>query len=367
MYAELPTDTRHGHPYHMYEEIRAQPEVVARSLTLAERDGQAAEKMIRAARRVFVAGCGTSFHAAEAGAWMLRGFSRGEVDARAVNAFEPATYDLGIGPRDLLIGVSHAGSTPMTCRALERARAAGAGTVTITGFPESRAAELADRVVPTGYGDERSWAHTASYTAALATMAGLANALGAERDRLDLSPLPEVMRESLELEEMAHRLAAGVLAAERDRGPAHIVLAGGGANAATAREGALKLLETSYVVAAGWDLEQVLHGPLAAVGPETVAIVLAPNGRSTDRAVGLVQALFQIGAEPIVVTDEDAAGRFVEAHRLLGPAVPEVVSALPTVVPLQLFSYFLALGKGLNPDLIHRDDEQYRAARAAYE
>jgi glucosamine 6-phosphate synthetase-like amidotransferase/phosphosugar isomerase protein len=367
MYADLPTDLRTRHPHHMVEEIHAQPEAVARSLTLAARDGGAVADMLRGARRVLVTGCGTSFYAAEVGAWMLRAFTGGAVDARAAVAFEPATYDLGIGSGDVVIGVTHAGTTLMTCRALERARAAGAATVTVTGFPERRAGQLADRVLATGYGDERSWAHTVSYTAALATMAALANALADERERLDLSPLPEVMRAALGLGQMVHRLAAGVLGVERSAGPVQVVLAGGGPNAATAREGALKLLETSYVQASGWDLEQILHGPLAAVTPETVAIVLAPSGRSVDRAVGLVEALKRIGADPLVITDDDAAERFDTAHRLLVPAVPEVLSPLPLVVPLQLFSYFLAVGKGLNPDLIHRDDERYRAARAAYE
>jgi glucosamine--fructose-6-phosphate aminotransferase (isomerizing) len=197
-------------------------------------------------------------------------------------------------------------------------------------------------------------------------MAALANALADERERLDLAPLPEVMRSALGLEEMVHRLAAGVLGVD-SAGPLRIVLAGGGPNAATAREGALKLLETSYVQASGWDLEQILHGPLAAVTPETVAIVLAPSGPSVDRAVGLVEALKRLGVDPLVITDDDAAGHFEEAHRLVIPVVPEVLSPVPLVAPLQLFSYFLAVGKGLNPDLIHRDDERYRAARAAYE
>jgi len=349
----------------MYEEIKSQPEAVARSLLQAEVTGEEAARTVRDARRVVVTGCGTSFYAAEIGAWMLRAFSRGRVDARAVIASEPASYDWGISSGDVLIGVTHAGSTAMTCRALERARAAGASTMAVTGFPESRAGELAERVLATGYADERSWAHTISFTAALATLAALGNAVASESERLDLAALPEVLREALELEEMAHRLAASVVASQR--GPVQIVLAGGGPNAATAREGALKLLETSYVSASGWDLEQMLHGPLAAVSPETVAIVLAPSGGSVERAAGLAGALQRIGADPVVITDEDGANRFEAAHRLLLPAVPEVVSALPMVVPLQLFSYFMAVGKGLNPDLIHRDDERYRVAREAYE
>jgi glucosamine 6-phosphate synthetase-like amidotransferase/phosphosugar isomerase protein len=365
VYADLPSDARSKPPYHMVEEIRAQPEAVARSLQLAEEQGSALAVMARA-RRVFLTGCGTSFHAAQAGAHFLQASSQGKVDARSVQAYELVTYLPGLRPDDVVIAVSHSGNTHMTVRAVQRAQRCGAETIVITGFPDSEGGRLARQVVPTGYSAERSWAHTASYTAALATLLALANGLAEPGERLDLTPIPEVVRDALELEEMAHRMAAGAILAERYREAMRIVLVGGGPNAATAREGMLKLLETSYVQATAHELEEMLHGPLAAVTPDTLLIVLAPSGASTDRAHDLVRAAHAIGTTPVVLVDAGNAERFEQAHRLLLPEVPEVLSPIPYVVPLQLFSYFLAVGKGLNPDLLRRDDEPYRSARAAY-
>lgn len=367
MYSDLPPNRRTQHPYHMYEEIKEQPAVARSALQSADEHGDAIGRLVAGARRLFLIGSGTSLHAAEVGAWMFRSFSRGKIDARAMQAYEFATYFPGVRPDDVVIAVSHAGTSTMTRRALERARRTGAETVAVTGFPGSPVAALASRVLPTGYEQERSWAHTASYTATLACLAGVANALAEPEERLDLSPLPEVLTEALQLEELAHRIAAGLLLAERSGAPARIVLVGGGSNAATAREGELKLLETSYVQASSFELEQMLHGPLAAVSSETLLLMIAPEGNSADRAVELSRALHQLGVTPVVLTGSNSADRFEDAHRLLLPDVPEVLSPIAAVVPLQLFSYFLAVGKGLDPDLIHRDDERYRAARAAYE
>jgi glucosamine 6-phosphate synthetase-like amidotransferase/phosphosugar isomerase protein len=254
----------------------------------------------------------------------------------------------------------------MTMRAVERAHRSGMETVVVTGFPE-RVPVKGGHVLPTGYEDERSWAHTASYTAALTTFAAIANGLAEQSERLDLSPLPEVLREALELEGMAHSVAASAVVAERARGAPDVVLVGGGPNAVTASEGALKLGETSYTRAGSWELEEMLHGPLAAVDEGTLLLVIAPSGRSVERAAGLVRAARAIGAAPVAVVDEGNAGAFEDAHRLVMPEIPEVLSPIAYIVPVQLISYFLAVGKGINPDLIRRDDERYRRARSQYE
>lgn len=367
MYSDPPGDARASHPFHMYDEITAQPEAVRRALQESQEHGVGAVRALAGARRIFVAGCGTSFHAAQCGAWFLEAFSAGKLEARAVQAYELLTYQPGLRPDDVVIAISHSGTTTMVRRVVDRAHRSGAETVAVTGFPESPLAKAARYVVPTGYAEERSWAHTVSYTASLTTLASLANDLATPEERLDLTQLPDVMADALTLEEMARRVAASTLLAERFREPSRIVIVGAGPNVATASEAKLKLLETSYVAADAFELEEMLHGPLAAVTQDSLLIVLAPAGRSTERLSSLVWAARELGTAPVVLSGSDNADAFEEAHRLLMPDLPEILSPIPYVVPLQLFSYFLAAGKGINPDLIHRDDERYRAARARYE
>ena len=269
----------------------------------------------------------------------------------------------GLTKDDVVIALSHSGQTNTTERAVTETPAR---TIAVTGFPDSPVARAADLVLPTGYSDERSWAHTISYTAALASLAALANDMATPAQRLDLAPLPDLVADVLNLEEVAHRIAAAALTVERNGRLCRVLLTGGGPNIGTVHEGALKLLETSYVPALSFELEQTLHGPLAAVNEETLIAIVAPTGASIDRAVQVVEAVRRLGCEPMLLTGEDSAERFPESHRLVLPEMPEVISPIPYVVPLQLLSYFLAIGKGHNPDLIHRDDRRYANAAAAY-
>jgi glutamine---fructose-6-phosphate transaminase (isomerizing) len=351
----------------MYEEIKAQAEAVERSLYLVrEQEGQVASVIARG-HRVFLTGCGTSFHAARSGAYFLRSFSRGKIDARSVQAFELTNYRPGIRPDDVVIGVSHSATTLMTLSALKAARDVGAETILVTGFPDRAKSGEANHVVATGYEDEKSWAHTISYTAALATFAALANELAVPEERLDLKVLPPAVADALNLEEMGHRLAGSTILAERYREAVQIIVTGAGPNSVTASEAVLKLLETSYVQATAFQLEEMLHGPLASVTPDTLLIIVAPSGASTSRASELIRAARQIGTMPVVLTGEGNTSGLDEAHRIFLADVPEVLSPLTYVIPLQFFSYFLSIGRGMNPDLLRRDDDRYRAAAAAYE
>lgn len=366
MYAELPVDRRSAHPYHMYDEIKEQPRAVAASFDIVREQGADVGALLARARRIILAGSGTSLHVAQVGAWGLRAFSGDRVDALAVQSYELVTYGPRLRPDDVLVAVTHSGGSTMTNRGIQRAREAGAETVVITGFPDSPAGLAAAHVLPTGYAEEHSWAHTASYTAAVTALLALANGLAGPEERLDFSPLSDVVHEALQLEEMIHRIAASAILMERYHEPSAVVVVGAGVNAYSAHEAVLKLLETSYVHAGAFELEQMLHGPLAAITPDTLVIVLAPAGKETLRAAELVRALQAIGVTPVVLCSDQNAETFGEAHRLLLPELPEVLSPIPYIVPLQLFSYFLAVGKGANPDLLHREDERYRDARAQY-
>lgn len=368
MYEQLPDDVRERHPFHMHDEIHEQPEAVERSIRLVAERGAPVAAALSRARRVFVLGSGTSLHAAEVGAWMLRAFSRGKIDARAQQSFEFTTYAAGLRPDDVAVVVSHSGGTYAALRALERARRSGMETVTVTGFPDGETGRLATHVLPTGFPRELGWAHTASYVAAIASFAALANDLADPAERLELGQLPDAVRDALSLEDMAHRVAAGAVLAERETGGAHIVFVGGGPNEATAREAQLKVLETSYLHATAFELEQSLHGPLAGVDAGSLLVIIAPPGVASDRAAGLARAALDIGCTPLALVGEENSEAFEDCHRLLLPTgIPEVLTPITSVVPLQLFSYFLAVGKGLNPDLIRRDDERYREARSRYE
>jgi glucosamine--fructose-6-phosphate aminotransferase (isomerizing) len=257
------------------------------------------------AGRVVFTGCGTSFHAAQTG-------------GQAMQALEVV---LGPPDADLLVAVSHEGGTVLT---LEAVTVFAGPTWLVTGAAESPLADRADEVVVVTPAVEESYCHTASYTCAVAALAALRG-------------------ESIEW------LPAAVQAALADPWPAseheRIVVAGAGRDWPTAQEAALKLREGAFIAAEAHQTEQLLHGDLAAVDETVRAFVLEGEGRAAERAADATRALEVLGCDVTLV-----------------PTRHPVVD----IVRFQLLAVDLAERRGVDPDLIRRDDPRWDAARKTY-
>jgi glucosamine--fructose-6-phosphate aminotransferase (isomerizing) len=256
--------------------------------------------------RVLYTGCGTSYHAAQTG-------------GDAVQALE-----LLVAPReaDILVAISHEGTTPLT---LEAARAFRGERWLVTAKEDSPLGELCERVIVATPAVERSWCHTAAYTCAVATLAAMRGD--------DVSSFPGAVEQALTEEPRV---------TDHDRW----LVAGAGADWPTAQEAALKLREGAFVAAEAHETEQLLHGHLAAVDERVRCFVLAGEGRAAQRADDAVAAMRELGCDVELV-----------------PTVHPVVD----VVPFQLLTLALADARGVDPDRIRRDDERWSRARAAYD
>jgi glucosamine--fructose-6-phosphate aminotransferase (isomerizing) len=255
--------------------------------------------------RVVFTGCGTSFHAAQTG-------------GRAVQALEAV---LAPPDADLLVCVSHEGTTPVT---LDAARAFPASVWLVGGKADSPLGELAEEVVVCTPELERSWCHTASYTCAVAAIASLRGE--------DTAWLADAVEEALALSEPLPEQSK-------------ILVAGAGRDWPTAQEAVLKLREGAWISAGAHHTEQLLHGHLAAIDDTVRAYVLEGEGAAAERARGAVAALRELGCETTLV-----------------PTRHPVVD----IVRFQLLTLALAEAKGIDPDRIHRDDPRWERARAAY-
>jgi glutamine---fructose-6-phosphate transaminase (isomerizing) len=248
-------------------------------------------------------GCGTSFHAAQTG-------------GDAVQAL-----DLVLEPRrdaDLLVAVSHEGTTPMT---LEAVRAWAGPMWLVTGAAESPLASLAEKVIVVTPEIEQSWCHTASYTCAVAGMAALRGE--------DISWLPHAV--------------AGALEQDVGEPPlGRVLVAGAGQAWPTAQEAVLKLREGAHLPAEAHHTEQLLHGHLAAIDEMVRAYVLDDGKRAADA----VRALEVLGCDTTLV-----------------PSSHPVVD----IIFFQLLTLAAADARGVNPDPTRRDDERWERARAAYD
>ena len=208
---------------------------------------------------------------------------------------------------------------------------------------------------------ERSSAHTVSYAGAVAVLALLAGRLRDHRtgaQTLDAGVLqgkvPAALRVGLSTE-----VGAVALTGEHS-GRRRIWLVGGGPDAVTASEAAPKIKETSYLQAEGVPTETMLHGPFQCVEAEDLFVLIAPEGAARERTLEIAGLAEEVGSA--VVVDDGVGDVSPSAERLMVCPVPEAFSALTCLVPLQLFSYHLALARGTNPDNFRADDPRFARA-----
>jgi glutamine---fructose-6-phosphate transaminase (isomerizing) len=341
----------------MRDEIRQQPDAIERTLTgeWGQVEQLRAHFQAHRPRFIVLAARGTSDNAAQFGRYLLE-----ITTGIPVSLAAPSVYTLYQSKLDLkdalVVAISQSGESTDINIVLERAKEAGASTIGITNEPDSALAKLAQHTFLVRAGKEKSVAATKTYTGQLFIMYLLAHALGAPIQRDDLKKLPEFAAAALELEpEITER-------AERYRFMQHAVVVGRGLNYANSFEFALKLMETCYIVAERFSSADLLHGPIAMLEASFPAFVLAPSGVTWTPIRELLEKLVSLKAETLVLTDRSNADALrvsgleknvvtipsTLAHNSMGPA--ELFTAIPYIIPGQLFAASLADVKGLDPD-----------------
>ena len=348
--------TRTGHPYHMHDAIYAQPgalRLLARANAAAL---TAATARVQRAARVIVTGIGSSWHAARVGELLLAGVGGLGLRARAIHAFELTRYWPALDASDALIALSHRGTTRDTVAAVAAARAAGTATLAVTG--KGATTTLAADVTLTTVDQEASETHTVGYTAALALLAALAAGVGGDETTAHaLESVPDLVATLLGQESWDDL-------AERYGGRRRYYFVGGGPNAATAAEAALKMHEASYVAALGFDCEEFLHGPWSAMTAEDALFVVTPAGPARARCLTAARVARAIGAAVIALAPEDDDETADVASEVVAlPPLPEALSPLIAIVPLQLFAYHIAMREGANPDATRAESPAHARAR----
>ena len=263
-------------------------------------------------RRLLLTGTGTSWHAANIGAYWLR---LAGSEAWPLQAADAALYGPQPTQNEAVIVISHRGTKAYTTQVFESARQSGVVTVLIS----RRGNPQADIETVDG---EVSSAHTASYTGSLFRLAQLATALGARLGRLDA--LPEAVATALK--------GPGPQVDPPER---MLQFIGAGPNQWTAAEGALKVRETSYVAAEGLGYEQFLHGPSVALTERDALICLDGGGPAVARLEEIRRA---------------AAANRVRVHHLCENSPGEALSVFPLTVLVQRIALDCARARGTNPD-----------------
>ncbi len=332
----------------MAADIAEQPAGYARLLESAQAEAIARVAAVIADRRprqvVFTAR-GTSGHAALYAAYLTEirlGLPAGLAAPSSITLFG-ARPDLSGA---LVIGVSQSGGSPDLAEVLRVARAAGALTLAVTNAPGSPLTEVAELSLDIAAGHERAVAATKTYTAELLTLLmlieGVRNGDGrlAAAERAGLAALPE----------LAARVLADPTAAQltpRYRFAARMVTTGRGYAYPTAREAALKLMETSYLPALAFSGADLLHGPLAMTDPDVPVLAVVGSGAGGAAMREVLVRLAEQGADVVAVGSAEATDG---TARLPVPEVDERYSPLLDILPLQQLALALALARGTDPD-----------------
>jgi glucosamine--fructose-6-phosphate aminotransferase (isomerizing) len=306
----------------------------------------AAEVARRRPRSVMFVGRGTSDHAALYGAYLTEirlGLPVASASPSAITLYgaRPDFTDT------LVIGVSQSGGSPDLTGVLRVARETGGLTVAVTNNPGSPLAQAAELVVDVAAGHERAVAATKSYTAELLALLLLIEGVRAGDGRL-----PPAERAALDrlpgLAEQALADPTPDALAQRYRFASRLVTTGRGYAYPTAREAALKLMETSYLPALAFSGADLLHGPLAMTDPDVPVLAVVGDGPGGRSMREVVDRLAERRADVVTIGAADVPGA---AGRLPVPAVAdERHSALLDILPLQRLALALALARGADPD-----------------
>ncbi len=343
---------RQAHPFYMYEAILKQPHTVQ---TVIERNealiGEVANKL-RAAKRIFLVGIGTSYHAAETSRYIARALAK-SAEVYAVHAFDFANYPPVLSREDCVIGISHRGTKTYTVEALRMAQESGCLTIGITGLGDETPLYRHSALTVGTVEQESSSAHTVSFIGSVAILAAIfAQINGGPEERIFLrETLPLLLEECIRVGEAARDFAQYLSQGRR------IWLAGGGPFGILAKEIALKIKETSYLQPEGMAVEEMIHGPFQCVESQDFFILIAPYGKSQQRALDLASMIEMVGANYLWVDDGTA---HVSTHyRIVVPKVAEHYAALACLIPLQLLTYQIALNAGTNPDSFRDEDPRF--------
>lgn len=327
-------------------EIREQPEALARLL----REGSATAERIadgvrrKAPRFAVLAARGSSDNAACYGQYLL-GIENGLIAALATPSLFTqyhATPSLGDA---LVVGISQSGQSPDIVAVVREGRRQGAVTVAITNEPASPLAAAAEHVLALLAGPERAVAATKTYTTQVLALAMLSAALRGDEQRwLELRRIPDLVREAIDRN--ANRMALAAPFRDEER----LVVLGRGYNFATALEVALKVKETSGILADGYSSADFHHGPKALLEARIPVLVVAPGPRTFDDLDGIVGLARERKVPLVAITDREELLKQADVGLPLPPGVPEWLSPLVAAIPGQLWALGLSLARGMQPD-----------------
>jgi len=358
---DIATIERGGFSHFMLKEIFEQPDTVRNTMRghLLEEEGTSrvsglnlTDDDIKRINRIVITACGTSWHAGLIGEYMLEELARIPVEVEYASEFRyrnPVVDD-----HTLVIGISQSGETADTLAAIREAKRRGARTVGVVNVVGSTIAREVDGGIYLHAGPEVGVASTKAFSSQVIALslitlrfARLRNLsiLQGRQIIQALRALPEQVQQILDRAEEVEALA------ERFWRTNNALYLGRGVNFPVALEGALKLKEISYIHAEGYPAAEMKHGPIALIDENMPVVFIAPRDAVHGKIISNVEEVRARGGQVIAIKNDgdDQISRLATATFTI-PETIDLLTPILAIVPLQLFSYYVALRRGCNVD-----------------
>jgi glutamine---fructose-6-phosphate transaminase (isomerizing) len=351
-----------GYRHFMLKEIYEQPRAIADTLRgrfnaetgeVNLEEFNTTKEELKATRKIFIVACGTSYHAALIGKYMIEGLVRIPVEVDIASEFRYRKPLIESG--DMMIVITQSGETADTLAAQREAKKLGAKVLTICNVVGSTSSREADAVFYTHSGPEIGVASTKAFTTQITCLYLLTIALGRIKGLLSDDSAKEFLGELLMLPGKVEKTLAvdeeiKMVAKEFFKATDFLYL-GRGVSYPVALEGALKLKEISYIHAEGYPAGEMKHGPIALIDEELPVVVISPSDNLHEKMLSNIQEVKSRGGKIIVLANDgesDVCG--ISDKCIFVPVTNSFLSTVLMAVPVQLLAYHIGVLRGCDVD-----------------
>lgn len=342
-----------GYEHFMLKEIHEQPNAIRDTLRVSEEELNRLSEMLEESENIYFVACGTSYHAALVGKYALAKLAGITAEAVISSEFQESCI-----PRegDVVLAITQSGETADTMKALRVARKGGAKVACLTNTVGSSVTRMSDLTCLIRAGPEIGVAATKTFTSQVAYLLHFAylaakRAGGLTDEEYD-EKVSQLKRVPDHQEEILDRVEEGVERLAGEYGDVtHGYFIGRGVGFPIALEGSLKLKEIAYIHSGAHPAGELKHGPLALIEDGSLVFALVTPGPARDRMLGNIEEVKARGADVLALIP--AEDREVEDHveeMIPLPKLPELLSPLTYILPLQLLSYYIGVERGHDPD-----------------
>lgn len=347
---------RQGYPHFMLKEIYEQPQSLRNARRLQRQYLDLLTAFLDRGRELYLVAAGTSYHACLAASYMFSKLAR-IATFPVVSSEFIENYGSSVGIDSVVLAVSQSGETYDTLKAVDHARMRAATILGITNVVGSTLTRVSRAYIVQQSGPEIGVAATKTFTSQLMVLAQLALRLARARGKISQDEADEFEAKLGEIPVLVERVLEDhggrmEALAKKYMDSNLFLFLGRGISSATAFEGRLKLLELTYIPALAYQAGESKHGPISVVEEGVPCIFLCPRGETRKDIIGNIMEMKARGARIISLCEEDDREiiNLSDDYIPMPRGIPELLSPIPYVVPLQLLAYQMAVAKGLDPD-----------------